>query len=242
MSTNPPELNHQSEDPSTGHSNTKLNWLRAAVLGANDGIVSTAGIVVGVAGATTSNFAIITAGIAGVAAGSLSMAVGEYVSVSSQRDSEKALIARERQALIDNPEEELRELENIYIAKGLSSSTSKLVARELTANDAFAAHIDAEHGINPDDLTNPTHAAIASALSFLSGSLIPMIAVVVSPSDLKVPVTFAAVVLALALTGSLSAMAGGAAKGRATIRVLIGGILAMIVTYTIGRLVGISGL
>lgn len=222
--------------------NSQLNWLRAAVLGANDGIVSTAGIVVGVAGATSSNFAIITAGIAGVAAGSLSMAVGEYVSVSSQRDSEKAQLERERQALIDNPEEELQELEDIYVSKGLSPATAKIVAHELTANDAFAAHIDAEHGINPDDLANPTHAAIASALSFLSGSLIPMIAVVLSPTSLKVPITFIAVIFALALTGALSAMAGGAGKRRATLRVLIGGVIAMAVTYGIGRLVGMSGL
>ena len=229
-------------EPHTQSTNARLNWLRAAVLGANDGIVSTAGIVVGVAGATSSSVVIITAGVAGVVAGALSMAAGEYVSVSSQKDSEKALLKKERQELIDFPKEELKELEQIYVQKGLSQSTAGIVAKELTARDAFAAHVDAELGINPDDLTNPMHAAVASALSFLSGSIIPIVAIIIAPAPYKIAITFVSVVVALAFTGSLSAHAGGAAKLRATLRVVIGGIIAMIVTFGIGRLIGISGL
>ncbi len=229
-------------EPHALSTNVRLNWLRAAVLGANDGIVSTAGIVVGVAGATSSSLVIITAGVAGVVAGALSMAAGEYVSVSSQKDSEKALLQKERQELIDFPEEELKELEQIYVKKGLSQSTAELVAKELTERDAFTAHVDAELGINPDDLTNPMHAAVASALSFLSGSIIPIVAIIIVPTPYKIPITFVSVVIALAITGSLSAHAGGAGKLRATLRVVIGGAIAMIVTFGIGRLIGMSGL
>lgn len=237
------KISDQSHDEPHGQStNVRLNWLRAAVLGANDGIVSTAGIVVGVAGATSSSVAIITAGVAGVVAGALSMAAGEYVSVSSQKDSEKALLEKERQELIDYPEEELKELEEIYVNKGLSQSTAAIVAKELTDRDAFAAHVDAELGIDPDDLTNPMHAAVASALSFLSGSIIPIVAIIVAPGPYKVVVTFVSVVVALAITGSLSAHAGGAGKLRATLRVVVGGVIAMIVTFGIGRIIGMSGL
>jgi VIT1/CCC1 family predicted Fe2+/Mn2+ transporter len=218
----------------------KLNWLRAAVLGANDGIVSTAGLVVGVAGATTTRGIILAAGMAGLIAGAVSMALGEYVSVSSQRDTEKAMLAKERQELEDSPAEELQELKEIYQAKGLSSSTAELVAKELTAKDPFAAHVDAELGIDPSSLTNPTHAAIASAASFTAGSVIPLAAILLLPAAVRVPLTFIAVLLALALTGVLSARAGEASPARATIRVVIGGALAMAVTYLIGRLVGIS--
>ena len=216
-----------------------MNWLRAAVLGANDGIVSTAGLVVGVAGATTSSTAILAAGVAGVAAGSLSMAVGEYVSVSSQRDTERALLNKERQELKEFPEEELRELKEIYQAKGLSAKTAKIVAEELTKNDAFAAHVDAELGINPDDLTNPTHAAIASAASFLAGAIIPLLAIVLAPPSINLPLTFVAVLIALSCTGMLSAKVGGAGVKRATIRVVAGGALAMLVTFSIGKVFGV---
>ncbi len=235
-------IDQTHDEPHGLSTNVRLNWLRAAVLGANDGIVSTAGIVVGVAGATSSSVAIITAGVAGVVAGALSMAAGEYVSVSSQKDSEKALLEKERQELIDYPEEELKELEEIYVQKGLSQSTAALVAKELTDRDAFAAHVDAELGIDPDDLTNPMHAAVASALSFLSGSIIPIVAIIIAPGPYKVAVTFVSVIVALAITGSLSAHAGGAGKLRATLRVVIGGVIAMIVTFGIGRIIGMSGL
>lgn len=240
MSNNIYEQTHY--EPHTQSTNVRLNWLRASVLGANDGIVSTAGIVVGVAGATSSSLVIITAGVAGIVAGALSMAAGEYVSVSSQKDSEKALLEKERQELIDHPDEELKELEEIYMHKGLSQPTAALVAKELTDRDAFAAHVDAELGIDPDDLTNPMHAAVASALSFLSGSIIPIVAIIIAPEPYKIGVTFVSVVIALAFTGSLSAHAGGAGKLRATLRVVIGGIIAMIVTFGIGRFIGISGL
>ena len=154
------------DEPQGGGLNQKLNWLRAGVLGANDGIVSTAGLVVGVAGASAERGAIATAGLAGLVAGAVSMALGEYVSVSSQRDSEKAQLAKEARELRDDPEEELAELAGIYEAKGLSPATARTVAEELTAHDALAAHLDAELGIDPDELTSPSKAAAASALSF----------------------------------------------------------------------------
>ncbi len=220
----------------------KLNWLRAAVLGANDGIVSVSAVVVGVAGASHSKSFILTAGVAAVVAGALSMAVGEYVSVSSQRDSEKAMLEKERIELETVPEQEQEELVVIYQKKGLSRKTAEVVAAELTKRDAFAAHVDAELNINPNDLTNPFHAAYASGIAFLCGAIIPIIAVVLSPVSWQVPMTFVAVVIALIITGSLSAHAGGAKKMRATIRVVGGGILAMIITFGIGKIFGVVGI
>ncbi|GLY99620.1 membrane protein [Actinoplanes sp. NBRC 103695] len=217
---------------------TRLNWLRAGVLGANDGIVSTAGLVLGVAAATTATGPILTAGVAGLVAGAVSMALGEYVSVSSQRDTERALLDKERGELADFPEQELDELTALYEAKGLTPATARVVAEELTARDAFAAHADAELHIDPDELTNPWHAAGASALAFTVGSLLPLIAVLLPPAAARVPVTFVAVVAALALTGYLSSRLGGAASRRAVARLVIGGALAMAVTFGIGHLVG----
>ncbi len=222
--------------------NSKLNWLRAAVLGANDGIVSVASIVVGVAGASNSSGFILTAGVAGLMAGALSMAAGEYVSVSTQRDTEKALLEKERIELATFPEEELAELEAIYARKGLSHHTARIVAEELTKHDAFAAHVDAELGINPNDLTDPWHAAIASAISFFSGGIIPLIAIILPGANLRIPVTFFAVLVALVITGALSAHVGGAGKVRATVRVVCGGILAMIITFGIGKIFGVIGI
>lgn len=220
----------------------KLNWLRAAVLGANDGIVSIAGLVVGVAGATDTKNVILTAGLAGVVAGALSMAAGEYVSVSSQRDSERALLDRQSSKLSESPDTELEELALIYESKGLSKNTAATVAAELTEHDAFRAHAEAKHGLDPDDLTNPWHAALASAIAFTAGAAIPMIVILIPPASLRVPITFAAVIVALATTGAASAHAGGARKRRAIIRVIIGGALAMIVTYAIGKLSGTTGI
>ena len=220
----------------------KLNWLRAAVLGANDGIVSVASIVVGVAGASSSLGAIFTAGVAGLVAGALSMAAGEYVSVSTQRDTEKALLAKERWELENLPDEEFEELTGLYEKKGMSRSTALLVAKELTEHDAFAAHIDAELHINPDDLTNPWHAACASALSFFCGAIIPLITIIILPPSLRIFVTFIAVIIALAITGSLSAYVGGAKQSTATVRVVIGGAIAMLVTFGIGKLFGLAGI
>jgi len=219
----------------------RSNWLRAAVLGANDGIVSTAGLVVGVAGATDSKLIILTAGLAGIVAGALSMAAGEYVSVSTQRDIEKALLEKERKELIDDPEGELAELATLYEAKGLKRATALLVADELTQKGAFAAHVDIELRIDPDNLTDPWHAAYASAASFLVGALIPVAVIMLPLGNLTVPITFASVILSLVLTGYLSAKAGGANVKSSVWRVVIGGAIAMIVTYAIGRLFNISG-
>jgi VIT1/CCC1 family predicted Fe2+/Mn2+ transporter len=227
--------------PTGGKSNKQLNWLRAAVLGANDGIVSIAGLVVGVAGASDSFKVIFTAGMAGVIAGALSMAAGEYVSVSSQRDTERALLNRQKHRLKNNPEDELEELAQVYEAKGLRPATAAKVATELTAHDPLRAHAEACLGLDPDDLTNPWHAAVASAAAFVAGSTIPIVAILVPPTSIRVPVTFAAVILALACTGAISARVGGASKRRATLRVVVGGALAMIVTYAIGNLFGVSG-
>ncbi len=221
---------------------SRLNWLRAAVLGANDGIVSIAGLVVGVAGATNSHIVILTAGLAGIVAGAISMAAGEYVSVSSQRDTEKALLEKERYELKNFPEKEREELAAIYTKKGLSQKTSKIVASELSVYDAMAAHFDAELGIDPENLTNAWHAAFASAASFLIGALIPLIAILTPPEALRVSVAFVSVVIALAITGVLSAKVGGANPIRATIRVVSGGVLAMVVTYAIGTLFHVSGI
>ncbi len=231
------EASHPAE-PHIGSLNNKLNWLRAGVLGANDGIVSVAGIVIGVAAATVDRQHILTAGIAGLTAGALSMALGEYVSVSTQRDTELALLAKERRELAEEPEAEFDELVGLYQAKGLSPDTARTVATELTERDAFAAHIDIELGIDPDGLTNPWHAAISSAVSFTLGALLPMLAILLPPPSARIPVTFVAVLIALGITGWVSARLGGADPVRATQRVVIGGALAMAVTYAIGRLVG----
>ncbi|PXX61533.1 VIT1/CCC1 family predicted Fe2+/Mn2+ transporter [Nocardia tenerifensis] len=228
-------------EPHTEGLASKLNWLRAGVLGANDGIVSTAGLVVGVAAATTQTSAVFTAGIAGLSAGAISMAVGEYVSVSTQRDSERALLAKEQRELREEPEFELAELAGIYEAKGLSAATARKVAEELTAHDAFTAHAEAELGLNPNDLTNPWQAAFSSAVAFTLGALLPLLAILLPPVPFRIPVTFAAVLVALAVTGSVSAGLGGSARGRAVLRVVIGGALAMAVTYGIGQLADVTG-
>lgn len=220
----------------------KLNWLRAAVLGANDGIVSVAALVVGVAGATESTAFIVTAGVAGLISGALSMAVGEYVSVSTQRDTERALIAKEKDELERFPAEELQELAEIYEAKGLSKETALHVAEELTKHDAFAAHAEAELHIDPNNLTNPWYAAFASGLSFTAGAIIPMLAISLPPANLRIAATFVSVVLALMITGAWSAHEGGASKLRATIRVVLGGALAMLITFAVGKLFGVSGI
>jgi VIT1/CCC1 family predicted Fe2+/Mn2+ transporter len=221
---------------------SRLNWLRAGVLGANDGIVSTAGLVVGVAAATTNTSSIFTAGIAGLSAGAISMAVGEYISVSTQRDSERALLAKERRELSEEPDFELAELAGIYRAKGLSADTARQVAEELTAHDAFTAHAEAELGLNPRELTSPWQAAISSAIAFTLGALLPLLAILLPPTTARIPVTFAAVLVALAATGTVSAGLGGSRRGRAVLRVVIGGALAMAITYGIGQLAEVSGI
>lgn len=218
--------------------NNRLNSLRAGVLGANDGIVSTAGLVMGVAGATSDGGAIMVAGIAGLAAGALSMAAGEYVSVSTQRDSELALLAKERRELAEDPLEELEELAGLYVAKGLSEDLALQVARQLTEHDPLAAHAEAELGIDPDDITNPWNAALASMLAFALGALLPLLTISLAAADHRLWVTVVAVTLALALTGWGSARFGYGPTRPAVVRNVVGGLLAMGVTHAVGQLVG----
>ena len=227
----------EAHEPGTA---ARLNWLRAGVLGANDGIISTAGLVIGVAGATSARGPIITAGVAGLVAGAVSMALGEYVSVSSQRDSERATLAKERSELAEDPEAEFEELVGIYQAKGLQRDTARLVAEELTAHDAFAAHVDAELNLDPDELTNPWHAAVSSAIAFTLGALLPLLAIILAPPAVRVPVTFAVVIVALAITGTVSAHLGGSGRWRATARLVLGGALAMGITFAVGQLLGVA--
>lgn len=219
----------------------RLNWLRAAVLGANDGIVSTAGIVVGVAGATDSRATLLTAGLTGLLAGSMSMAAGEYVSVSTQRDSEKAALAVERRELREQPEEELEELTGLLVARGLSQVVAREAAEQLTERDALRAHARVELGIDPDELANPWHAAGASFLAFTVGALLPLLAIVLPPSWLRLPVTVLSVLAALTLTGWWSARLGAASAGPAVLRNVGGGALAMAVTYGAGSVLGAVG-
>ncbi|GAA2132413.1 VIT1/CCC1 transporter family protein [Nocardioides bigeumensis] len=232
------DIGPHADEPHEDGINNRLNWLRAGVLGANDGIVSTAGIVMGVAAATSERGTILLAGVAGLAAGALSMAAGEYVSVSTQRDSEQALLEKERRELREDPEEELAELAGIYRDKGLSENLALQVARELTEHDALRAHAEAELGIDPDDLTNPWTAAWASMLSFTVGALLPLLMIVLVPVGLRIGVTVVAVALALALTGWASAKFGYGGAQRAVVRNVAGGLLAMAITYGIGSVVG----
>ncbi|MFE3069450.1 VIT family protein [Streptomyces sp. NPDC059247] len=219
----------------------RLNWLRAAVLGANDGIVSTAGLVVGVAGATESHDALLTAGLAGLVAGSMSMAAGEYVSVSTQRDSEEAALAQEKRELREEPEAELRELTGLLAGHGLSAEVAREAAEQLTARDALRAHARVELGIDPDRLTVPWHAAAASFLAFTVGALLPLLAIVLPPASARLWVTVACVLVALVLTGWWSARLGGAPTNPAILRNVAGGALAMAVTYATGALLGAAG-
>ncbi|MCW2810851.1 MAG: hypothetical protein JWP61_1309 [Friedmanniella sp.] len=229
------------DEPHAGGSASKLNKLRAGVLGANDGIVSVAAIVVGVAGATPAVGAILTAGAAGLVGGAISMALGEYVSVSSQRDSEHALIAKERAELADNPAEELDELTEIYVAKGLNRETARQVAEQLTERDPLTAHLDAELNIVEEDIANPWAAALASAASFTLGALLPVLTVLLTPAPMRIWLTFAVVLLALALTGAAGARLGGSPLLRPTVRVVVGGAIALGVTFALGALLGTSG-
>ncbi|MFT0847057.1 VIT family protein [Actinomycetaceae bacterium L2_0104] len=220
---------------------SRLNWLRAAVLGANDGIVSTAGIVVGVSGAALTGHALLASGLAGVIAGALSMAAGEYVSVSTQRDTERAAIEEERELLAADPAGELNELTALIQDRGVEAELARRVAVQLTDRDPLAAHAHWELGIDPDGLANPWHAAFASMLSFVTGAIIPLVAILATPTAMAVPVTVLAVTFALALTGSASARLGSAPELPAIVRNVCGGLLAMGVTYAIGLAVAHLG-
>ena len=228
-------------EPHDAASNGKLNWLRAGVLGANDGIVSIAALVVGIAAATSDVSVIFLTGIAALIAGAVSMGLGEYVSVSSQRDSELAWINKEKRELEMFPEEELDELAVLYEKEGLSPETARKVAEELTAKDALKAHLKIELNIDHEDLTNPVHAAISSILAFLAGAIIPLAAILITVgiginTNLAIAITFVATIVALGLTGGIGAWIGGSPVPRSVVRVVIGGAIALAITYGIGLL------
>lgn len=214
----------------------RLNWLRAAVLGANDGIVSTAALVIGVAGATASRSSILIAGLVGLLAGAMSMAVGEYVSVSTQRDSERSVLARQQRLLADQPRAELAALTESYRAKGIDADLARRVAAQLTERDALTAHAQARYGIDPAELTNPWHAAGASFLAFSIGALVPLGGFAIGSGTVT---TIAVVAGALAVTGWVSARLGASPLTRSIVRNVGGGLAAMLVSYGLGTLVGL---
>lgn len=229
---------HEPHERGTGQ---RLNWLRAGVLGANDGIVSTAGVVIGVAAATPDNLAAIaTAGVAALVAGAFSMAGGEYVSVSTQRDTERALIAKERQELAEMPDAELEELAGFYQEKGLSPELAHEVAVELTKRDALGAHAEVELGLDPTEFTSPWAAAASSFVSFTVGALIPLILILLPVGPHRVWVAAAAVVVGLFLTGWISAGLGRAPRHPAVVRNVLMGSATMVATYLIGLVFGVA--
>lgn len=227
-------------EPHRGPHIARLNWLRAGVLGANDGIVSIAALLVGIAAATSDTNAILIAGVAGLAAGSISMGLGEYVSVSSQRDSELSLIAKEKRELIEHPAEELSELQAIYEHKGLSSTTAKKVAQELTDHDVIRAHLEAELNILELHIVNPWHAALSSTLSFLAGASLPFFTIILAAEEWRLPLTIVASIVALAATGTAGAYLGGSSVWKSVVRIVIGGSAALAVTFAIGSLFNTS--
>lgn len=224
--------------PPEQHLTDRVGWLRAAVLGANDGIVSTASLIVGVAAAAAKPADILLAGIAGLVAGAMSMASGEYVSVSSQADSERADIDRERQELLDNPEFERQELADIYVGRGVEPELARKVAVQLMEKDALGAHAREELGISELSTAKPVQAALASAASFAVGAALPLMAVLVSPTDKVIPVVSLATLASLALLGAVGAKAGGAGIANAMARVTFWGALALAITAGVGFLFG----
>lgn len=222
------------------HYITRSNWLRAAVLGANDGILSTASIAIGIAAASTTREPIILAAVAGLVAGAFSMAAGEYVSVGSQADTEAADMERERQELIDHPEEELEELAEIYEERGLSPALAMEVATALTENDALVAHARDELGISDLTAANPLQAAIASGLAFTLGGMLPVLVTIFAPLDIMVIGQYISATLFLMLLGAISAKAGGSSIMKAVLRLSFWGTLAMGATAVVGYLFGIG--
>ncbi len=220
------------------HLGGRAAWLRAAVLGANDGLISTASLVVGVAAANSTRSVILIAGFAGLTAGALSMAAGEYVSVSSQRDTERADIERERRELAANPKAERDELASIYRDRGLSAALADRVADELSQLDQLKIHSRDELGFDIDALANPVQASMVSAISFFLGAILPVLVVLVTTAAIRVPVIMAVTLIGLGTLGSVGARLGGAPQGRAAARVLIGGMLALLISLGIGRLTG----
>lgn len=227
-----------SPHPEEEHKSHRANWLRAGVLGSNDGIVSTASLMLGVSASHASSSAILTAGVAGLTAGALSMAVGEYVSVSSQKDSEHADIGIEQRSLENNADEELEELAHIYVHRGLKPELAKQVAEQLHDHDAVGAHLRDELGIDPNTMANPIQASAASAVSFSIGAAVPIIAAVIAPDkDNAVSIVILSLI-ALAISGGIGAYIGGGHRVRAAARVFFGGGAAMAITALIGHLVG----
>jgi VIT1/CCC1 family predicted Fe2+/Mn2+ transporter len=220
------------------HFVSRIGWLRAAVLGANDGIISTASLIVGVPAATATQNEVLLAGVAGLVAGAMSMAAGEYVSVSSQSDTERADLARERAELSENPAFETNELTEIYVQRGVDQALARQVAEQLMAKDAITAHARDELGISEISTARPVQAALASAATFSVGAAMPLLMVLVSPATALVPVVSAASLGFLALLGTIGARAGGANVLRATARVTFWGALAMALTAGIGKLFG----
>ncbi|WP_084626753.1 VIT1/CCC1 transporter family protein [Demequina aurantiaca] len=217
---------------------SRMNWLRAGVLGANDGIVSMAALLVGVAAAAPSEGALLTAGIAGISAGALSMGIGEYVSVSSQRDAEKAQIEREKIWQDTRPEWELQQLVELNKKTGMSEEVATVAAAEQMDHDALAIHALMHLGIDPDEFTNPWVAGFASLVAFTVGGMIPTLTILLAPESWAIPATFVAVIVALAITGLSSARVAHSSKRKALVRNVVGGTLAMLVTYGIGDLLG----
>lgn len=222
------------------HKNQRIGWLRAAVLGANDGIVSTASLILGVAAAGVTSQNILITGVAGLVAGSMSMAAGEYVSVSSQSDTEKADIEKERLELASQPDHELAELAAIYMSRGLNADTAKTVAAQLMAHDALGAHTRDELGISDTSAAQPVQAAIASAATFALGAALPLMVVFVSPQPMLSVAVAASSLVFLAALGSLAARAGGSSVMTAAMRVTFWGALAMALTYVVGALFGVA--
>lgn len=229
-----------SAHPDDPHYVHRTGWLRAAVLGANDGIVSVSSLILGVAAATPDPGAVLVAGVAGLTAGAMSMAAGEFVSVSSQADSEQADIKREQQALVEMPEHELEELAAVYRGRGLSAKTALTVARELSAKDPLGAHVRDELGLSDQLAAKPLQAALASGVTFSAAAAIPLLAAWLAPADAVVMAVLLVSVVTLAILGALGAKAGGAPLVPATLRVVGWGIFAMAVTAAIGWLFGVS--
>ena len=223
------------------HKSDRSDWLRAAVLGSDDAIVSTASLMIGVAASSATTGAILVAGVAGLVAGSMSMAVGEFVSVSSQRDAEQADIEREEQELLGQPQAELHELAVIYEKRGLEKALALKVAEQLSAHDRLGSHLRDELGIHPASRARPLQAAWVSAVSFALFAGVPIMALLTAPTALRVPAIALLSLVSLAALGALGGHLGGAPLGRAAVRVTIGGALAMVVTAAIGRILGAIG-
>jgi len=234
------EMQHYESAHEEVHFVNRSGWLRAAVLGANDGIVSISSLIVGVAAADPSPSVVLVAGAAGLAAGAMSMAAGEYVSVSSQSDIEKADISREQKALLVMPDEEEAELASIYRGRGLSAETAALVAREISAGDPLQAHVRDELGLSEVHAANPLQAAFASGLTFTAAGSLPLVAAALAPAGTVIPTVAIATLVCLALLGMMGAWAGGAPTLRPTLRVVFWGTAAMAVTAAIGLIFGIS--